>query len=132
LKNREEKASGTSSSGLSKKSFRKEINSLAKGKPRKKILEMFQAVLQKEQKRLSKSKKSKKKKVIIESSSESSSSDSSDEEMSIQHMELKIDKTDINSTSSKLADETDMTDETDEDKNYLARIQNLEAITNEE
>jgi hypothetical protein len=42
LKNREEKASGTSSLGLTKKSpFRKEINFLAKGKPRKKILEMF-------------------------------------------------------------------------------------------
>ena len=56
--------------------------------------------------------------------------------MSIQHMELKkIDKTDIDSPSSKLSDETvmtDKTDETDEDKNYLARIQNLGAITNEE
>ncbi len=120
MKNHEEKARGTSSTGFSKKSFRKEINSLAKGKPRKKILEMFQAVLQKEHKRLAKSKKSKKKKVIIESSSESSSSDSSDEEMSIQHMEM------------NKIDETDMTDETDEDKNYLARIQNLGAITNEE
>jgi hypothetical protein len=41
LKNRAEKAKGASSPGLTKKSFRKEINILAKGRPRKKILEMF-------------------------------------------------------------------------------------------
>jgi hypothetical protein len=41
LKNRVDKAKGTSSSGLTKKSSRKEINILAKGRPRKKILEMF-------------------------------------------------------------------------------------------
>jgi hypothetical protein len=114
LKNGEEKASGTSSSGLSKKSFRKEINYLAKGKPRKKILEMFQAVLHKEHKRLAAktSKKSKKKKVIVVDLSSELSSNSSDKDMSIQHMDLnKIDKTDIDGPSSKLLDETDMTDE---------------------
>ena len=36
LKNRAEKAKGASSSGLTIKSFRKEINTLAKGRPRKK------------------------------------------------------------------------------------------------
>ena len=98
---------------LSKKSFRKEINFLAKGKPRKKILEMFQAVLHKEHKRLAAktSKKSKKKKVIVVEWSSESSSGSSDEDMSIQHMELnKIDKTDIDCPSSKLSDKRDMTD----------------------
>jgi hypothetical protein len=44
-----EKAKGALSSGLTKKSFRKEINILlAKGRPRKKILEMFTVVLQQE------------------------------------------------------------------------------------
>jgi hypothetical protein len=52
LKNRAEKARGASSLGLTKKSFRKEINILAKGKPRKKILEMFAVVLQQEHKKL--------------------------------------------------------------------------------
>jgi hypothetical protein len=116
LKNREEKASGTSSGGLSKKSFRKEINYLAKGKPRKKILEMFQTVLHKEHKRLSAktSKKPKKKKVIVVEWSRESSSHSSDKDMSIQHMEQnKFDETDTDGPSIKLLDKMDMTDETD-------------------
>jgi hypothetical protein len=49
---RGEKARGASSSGLTKKSFRKEINILAKGRPRKKVLEMFPIVLQQEHKKL--------------------------------------------------------------------------------
>jgi hypothetical protein len=53
LKNRAEKAKGASSSGLTKKSlFRKEINILAKGRPRKKVLEIFAVVLQQEHKKL--------------------------------------------------------------------------------
>jgi hypothetical protein len=45
LKNHADKAKGTSSSGLAKKSFHKEINILANGSSRKKILEMFAVVL---------------------------------------------------------------------------------------
>jgi hypothetical protein len=52
LKIRAEKARGASSSGLTKKSFRNEINILAKGRPRKKVLEMFAVVLQQEHKKL--------------------------------------------------------------------------------
>jgi hypothetical protein len=52
LKNGADEAKGTSSSGLIKKSFRKVINILAKGGPRKKILETFAIVLQQEHKKL--------------------------------------------------------------------------------
>jgi hypothetical protein len=53
LKNRAKKAKGASSSDLTKKSFCKEINILAKGMlPRKKSLEMFAIVLQQEYKKL--------------------------------------------------------------------------------
>jgi hypothetical protein len=60
LKNRAERAKGASSSGLTKKSFCKEINFLAKARPKKKILEMFAVVLQQEHKKLT-SKTTKKK-----------------------------------------------------------------------
>jgi hypothetical protein len=71
LKNRAEKARGASSPGLTKMSFRKEINILAKGRPRKKILEMFAVVLQQEHKKLAAKtpKKAKKTKIIMDESS---------------------------------------------------------------
>ena len=53
FKNRAEKAKRATSSGLTKKSFHNEINILAKGRPKKKILEMFAVVLQQEHKKLS-------------------------------------------------------------------------------
>jgi DNA primase large subunit len=73
LKNCAEKAKGASSSGLTKKSFRKEINTLAKGRPRKKVLEMFALVLQQEHKKLAAktSKRAKKTEIIIDESSDS-------------------------------------------------------------
>jgi hypothetical protein len=52
LKYRAEKARGASSSGLTKKSFRKEINILAKKRPGKKVLKMFAVVLQQEHNKL--------------------------------------------------------------------------------
>jgi hypothetical protein len=51
LQNRADKAKGTSSSGLNKKSFCKEMNILAKGRPRKKILGTSAVVLQQEHKK---------------------------------------------------------------------------------
>ena len=71
FENRAEKAKGASSSGLIKKSFRKEINFLAKQRPKKKILEMFAVVLEEEQQKLnSKNAKKIKKKIILDESSD--------------------------------------------------------------
>jgi hypothetical protein len=122
LKDRAEKARRASSSGLTKKSFRKEINILAKGRRRKKILEMFAIVLQQEHKKLAVKtpKKAKKTKIIMDESN-----DSEDENMPVDQMSIsKRDKTD--SPSEKL------TDETDENRTYQSRIENLGAITNDE
>jgi hypothetical protein len=110
------------SSGLTKKSFRKEINILAKGRLRKKILEMFTVVLQQEHNKLAAKtlKKARKTKIIMDKSS-----NSEDENMSIDQMSIsKTDKAD--SQSEKL------TDETDENRTYQSRIENLGAITNDE
>jgi hypothetical protein len=121
LKNHEEKARGASSSGLTKKSFRKEINILGKGRPRKKVLEMVAVVLQQEHKKLAAKtpRKAKKTEIIIDESS-----DSKNENMSIDQMSIsKTDKAD--SPSEKL------TDERDENRTYQSRIENLGAITND-
>jgi hypothetical protein len=86
LKNRaENKAKGASSSGLTKKSFRTEINILAKGRPRKKVREMFAVVLQQEHKKLAAKtpKKAKKIEIII-----NKSCDSENENMSIDQMSI--------------------------------------------
>jgi hypothetical protein len=57
-------------SGLTKKLFRKEINTLAKGRPRKKVLEIHALVLQQEHKELAAktSKKAKETEIIIDES----------------------------------------------------------------
>jgi hypothetical protein len=85
-----DKAKGTSSSGFTKKSFRKEINILGKGRPRKKILEIFAVVLQQEQNKLAAKtlKMAKKTKIIWDESSGSSK-----EDMSIDH-HMTVSKTD--------------------------------------
>jgi hypothetical protein len=87
LKNRaENKAKGASSSGLTKKSFRTEINILAKGRPRKKVREMFAVVLQQEHKKLAAKtpkKATKKIEIII-----NKSCDSENENMSIDQMSI--------------------------------------------
>jgi hypothetical protein len=125
LKYRSDKGKPTSSSGLTKQSFRKEINILSKGRPRKKILEMFAVVLQQEHKKLAgkKTKKAKTtKKVVLDVSS-----DSEDGDMSVDHIERESsDKGDSPSDSPSER----KTDETDEDQTYLARIENLGNITN--
>jgi hypothetical protein len=114
------KAKGASSSGLTKNSFRKEINILAKGRPRKKILEMFAVVLQQEHKNLAaKTPKKAKKTIIMDESSNSDNKDMSVDQMSIS----KKDKDD--SLSEKL------TDETDQSRTYQSRIESLGAITND-
>jgi hypothetical protein len=110
LKNHAEKARGASSSGLTKKSFCKEINILAKGRPRKKVLEMFNVVLQQEHNKLAAKtpKKAKKIEIIIDESS-----DSENESMSLDQMSIsKTDKT--------------------KSPTYQSRIENLGAITNDE
>ena len=118
LKNRAEKAKGASSSGLTKKSFRKEINFLAKQRPKKKILEMFAVVLEEEQHKLnSKNAKKIKKEIILDESS-----DSENENMSVEHMSI--------ADTDKSPSET-VTDETDEDRTYQSRIENLGTITYE-
>jgi hypothetical protein len=114
------KAKGASSSGLTKNSFCKEINILAKGRPRKTILEMFAVVLQQEHKNLAaKTPKKAKKKIIMDESSNSDNKDMSVDQMSIS----KKDKDD--SLSEKL------TDETDQSRTYQSRIESLGAITND-
>jgi len=114
LKNRLNKEKGTATSALTKKSFRKEINSLAKGRPKKKILEMFASVLQEEAKKIA-GKKSTKAKAKKRRADDPSDSDSSDE-MSVDNIEHSVRKT----------------DETDEDQTYQDRIDNLGSITNED
>ena len=132
LKNRAEKTQRTSSSGLNltKKTFRKEIHFLSKKRPKKQILEMFASVIQREQKHLiAKTPKKGKKtpKILIDNES----SDSSDEDMSVDHIMItepdksKTDKPDTNMSDSP---SDKITDETDEDKTYQFRIQNLGAI----
>jgi hypothetical protein len=81
-----EKAKGASSSDLSKKSFRKEINIIAKIRPKKKILEIFAVVLQQEHNNLTaKNIKKIKKKIILDESS-----DSEKEDMSVEHIRLVV------------------------------------------
>jgi hypothetical protein len=78
-----------SSSGLSKKSFRKEIKMFAKGRPRKKILDMFAMVLQQEHKKLASKtpKKVKKTKIILDESRDSKDKNMSVDQMSISKMD---------------------------------------------
>jgi hypothetical protein len=123
LKNHADEAKGTSSSGLTKKSFRKEINILAKGRPKKKILEIFATVLQQEHKKLAAKtpKKARKTKIILDESS-----NSSEQDMSVdQHMAI--------STTDKVDNQPEKeTEKTDEGKTYQSRIENLGAITIED
>jgi hypothetical protein len=92
-----EKAKGALSSDLTKKSFHKEINILAKGRPRKKVLEMFAVVFQQEPKKLAAQTPKKAQKTII--MDESTNSDN--EAMYVDHMSIsRTDKAD--SPSEKL------------------------------
>jgi hypothetical protein len=122
LKDRTEKAKDASSSGLTKKTFSKEINILAKGRPRKKILEMFAVVLQQEHKKLAAKtpKKAKKTKIIVNKSSNSNNEDMTEDQMSIS-------KTDNNNSPSEK-----LVNEMDENRTYQSRIENLGAITHDE
>ena len=62
LKNRAGKSKGAgTTSTLTKKSFRREINTLSKARPKKKVIEMFAVVLQKEHAKLKATKSSPKK-----------------------------------------------------------------------
>jgi hypothetical protein len=122
LKNRAEKAKGASSSGLTKKSFCKEIKILVKGRPTKRILEMFAVVLQQEHKKLAAKnpEKAKETKIVLDESSDSDNKDMSVDQMSIS-------KTDNGDSPSEQS-----TDERDKNRTYQSRIENLGAIMNEE
>ena len=118
MKKYAEKPKAASSSGLTKKTFCKEINFLAKQRPKKKILEMFAVVLEEEQHKLnSKNAKKIKKKIILDKSS-----DSKNENISVEHMSI--------AETDKSPSKT-VTDETDEDRTYQSRIENLGTITYE-
>jgi hypothetical protein len=119
IKNRASKANGSTGKSLTKTSFRREINAMAKkGRPKKKILEMFATVLQQEHTRLSKSKKTKNttKKDVAE--------DSSDSDMSVESTN------EIHAMDSA-GDEKDSlkNTETDEEQTYRETIENLGTIT---
>jgi restriction endonuclease Mrr len=116
------KAKGASRSGLTKKSFRKEISILAKGRPRKEILEMFAVVIQQEHKKMSAKNTKKAKNTII---LDDESSDSENENMSVDQMS--ISKTDNEDSPSEK-----ITDKTDENRTYHSRIEKLGAIPNDE
>ena len=127
LKNRADKAKGTSSSSLSKSQLRKELHILTRGRPKKQALDMFAAALKDERaeyakyaskspfKSPKKAKKAKKAKQVIFEPDESS--DSSDCDMSVQHIEK--------------GPSENQTDETDEDQTYQDRIKNLGTIRND-
>ena len=127
---RKDPKSSSSGLNLTKKTFRKEIHFLSKKRPKKQILEMFASVIQREQKHLT-AKTSKKGKKTPKILIDNESSDSSDGDMSMDHMMItepdksKTDKPDTNMSDSP---SDKITDETDEDKTYQFRIQNLGAI----
>jgi hypothetical protein len=97
---------------LTEKYSQKEIKIIATERPRRKILEMFDIVLQQEHKKLAAktSKNSKKKKIILDASSNSSKKD-----MSLDHITV--------STTGKVdSPSKKQTDKTDKDKTYQSRI----------
>jgi hypothetical protein len=125
LKKLGDEAKGTSTLGFNKKSFGKDISILAKGRPRKKVLEMFAIVLQQEHKvhATKTSKKTKNNKIILNESSNSANKNMSIDPMTVSTMDK------VESPSKQL---TDKTDKTDQDKTYQSRIENLGAITKED
>jgi hypothetical protein len=100
----------------------KELQVQGKGRPRKKILEMFAVILQQEHDELAAktSKTTKKNTIILDESS-----NSLDKNMSVDHMTVSTTDKD-NSPSNKVRDNMD------EDKTYQFRIENLGVITNED
>ena len=129
IKNRKEKGPN-SSSGMTKKSFRKEINLLAKKRPKKKVIEMFASILQTEygkvnkKKKPSKAKKARKKKPIF-----SQSDDSSDEDESIESMNnMECDNASVETDAVQTAKKS-KSPEFEEEKNYRKTIANLGMIT---
>jgi hypothetical protein len=124
IKNRTDRAG--SSSGMTKKSFRKEINLLAQSRPKKKVLEMFASILKTEyqknsnKKKSSKVKKSPKKKTVL-----LSESDESDEDESIGSINnMECDQSDAGQTSKK-----SRSPEIAEEAAYRKTITNLGMIT---
>ena len=123
IKNRTERTN--SSSGMTKKTFRKEINLLAKNRSKKKVIEMFASVLKTEYQKSSNKKKGskaknspKKNKVLFESD------DSSDEDESTGSCHVMECDTDGGQTSKK-----SRSPEIAEEAAYRKTITNLGMLT---
>ncbi len=102
---------------MTKNSFRREINMMAKKRPKKKILEMFATVLQQEHNMLSKSKKAKaatKKRLVFDVDSDSDSNESTESTFENHAMD---------------EDSTVKNTETDEEQTYRETIEKLGTIT---
>jgi hypothetical protein len=116
IKNKAAKANGSTGKTMTKQSFRREINMMAKKSSKKKILEMFATVIHDEHKKMSKSNKtktskSKKSKVSSDSSDSEEASASSNENHQM----------DIDDSVKK--------NETDEEQTYRRSIENLGTVT---
>jgi hypothetical protein len=110
LKNRANKETNASSH-LTKKSFRREINLLARKKPRAKVIEMFATILQAERTKLNNYKKAKN-----ASKSKTSDSESDESEDEIHVMDTDDGQTIVEGP------------EADEEQTYLKKIENLGTI----
>jgi hypothetical protein len=118
IKNRANKANGNANGKpMTKNSFRREINMMAKKRPKKKILEMFATVLQQEHNRLAKSKKAKaatKKRRVFDVDNDSDSNESTESTYENHAMD---------------EDSTVKNTETDEEQTYRETIEKLGTIT---
>ena len=112
VKNKAAKSSGYNGKTLSSKSFRREINMMAKKTSKKKVLEMFATVIQREHSKIAKSKKSKTPKGVVEDSSDSEESVESSNEIHQMDIDGNVKKT-----------------ESDEEITYRKAIENLGAVT---
>ncbi len=134
IKNRSSKK-GNDSATMTKKSFRREINLLSHKKPKKKVLEMFAAVLSEERAKTSKKKKAanKAKKRKQREVATSSTSESSSEEDEIHMIDtfgprLKAQRHSKNVAASELSDSNQSTlesNESTEEHAYKTSIQDL-------
>ena len=112
IKNKAAKSNGFNGKTLTKQSFRREINMMAKKTSKKKVLEMFATVIQAEHTKMSKSKRAKTQKKVVEDSSDSEESTGSSNENHQMDIDDNVKKT-----------------ETDEETTYRKAIENLGAVT---
>jgi hypothetical protein len=121
-KTKQLKSNGFNGKTLTKQSFRREINMMAKKTSKKKVLEMFATVIQAEHTKMSKSKKTKTRKKVLEDSSDSEESTaSSNENHAMDIVTYDAEKANIEDNVKKT--------ETDEETTYRKAIENLGAVT---